>query len=96
MTATLAFTEQTLQLRGVVDFNNAEAVYQQGLTWLKQQSAAQLRFDLSGLQSGNTITLAVLMQWLRQLKPTQHAHIEHAPSQLQAIMHASSLDRLLA
>jgi phospholipid transport system transporter-binding protein len=96
MTATLEFNAQTLQLRGVVDFNNAEAIYQQGLTWLKQQSAAQLRFDLSGLQSGNTITLAVLMQWLRQLKATQQAQIVHAPSQLQAIMHASSLERLLA
>lgn len=96
MTATLVFAEQTLQLRGVVDFNNAEAIYQQGLTWLKQQSAAQLRFDLSGLQSGNTVTLAVLMQWLRQLNRTQQVQITHAPSQLQAIMHASSLDRLLA
>lgn len=96
MTATLVFAEHTLQLRGVVDFNNAETIYQQGLTWLKQQSAAQLRFDLSGLQSGNTVTLAVLMQWLRQLNRTQQVQITNAPSQLQAIMHASSLDRLLA
>lgn len=96
MTATLVFADQTLQLRGIVDFHNAAAIYQQGLTWIQQQSAAQLSFDLSGLQSGNTVTLAVLMQWLRQLKSTQQASIRNAPSQLRAIMHASSLDRLLA
>jgi phospholipid transport system transporter-binding protein len=95
MTATLICTDGCMTLEGMVGFHNAAAIYQQGSAWLRQQHSRQLVLDLSGLQSGNTVTLAVMMQWLRQLRGQQQLKIAQPPPQLQAIIQASNLDILL-
>lgn len=94
MTADLTRHEQRLLLSGAVTFGNAQQLYQRGLPLL---SAAQppTELDLSQLSQSNTIALAVIVQWLRQLKPTQSLQLVNVPEKLQAIMRASNLGQLL-
>lgn len=94
MTADLTRHEQRLLLSGAVTFGNAKQLYQHGLSLL---GAAQppTQLDLSQLSQSNTIALAVIVQWLRQIKPTQSLQLINVPEKLQAIMRASNLERLL-
>lgn len=84
-----------LRLQGVIDFANATQVLRQGLDWLRGQTAAQLGLDLSGLTGANTLTLAVVMQWQRQLRAGQTLQLQGVPERLEAIIRASHLDCLL-
>lgn len=95
MTVTLTCQDQHLLLSGVVTFHNAQALYQQGLPILNASSPPKT-LDLSQLSQSNTIALAVIVQWLRQLKPAQSLQLQHVPDKLQAIMRASNLERLLS
>ena len=95
MTANLTCQDQRLLLSGVVTFGNAQALYQQGLPLLNSALPPTV-LDLSQLSQSNTIALAVIVQWLRQLKPTQSLQLQHVPEKLQAIMHASNLEQLLS
>jgi len=94
MTASVIRQDQHLILSGAVTFSNAKQLYQQGLPLLKVDQPPTV-LDLSQLSQSNTIALAVLVQWLRQLKPTQSLQLAHVPEKLQAIMRASNLERLL-
>lgn len=94
MSASLTRQDNALLLSGAVTFANANAIYQQGLPLLTASQAPTV-LDLSQLSQSNTIVLAVLVQWLRQLKPTQSLQLQHVPDKLQAIMRASNLERLL-
>lgn len=96
VSARLSTDQQRLCLHGAVDFSNAQALYLQGLQWLRKQDAALLCFDMSDLQSGRTVVAAMLLQWLRQLPAPQQAKIVAAPLTLQAIFRASNLSHLLA
>ncbi len=95
MTANLTCQDQRLLLSGAVTFANAQALYQQGLPLLNSALPPTV-LDLSQLSQSNTIALAVIVQWLRQLKPTQSLPLQHVPDKLQAIMHASNLEQLLS
>lgn len=94
MTASLVHQDQRLVLSGVVTFANAAALYQQGVPLLNITPAPTV-LDLSQLSQSNTIAVAVIVQWLRQLKPAQSLQLQHVPDKLQAIMRASNLERLL-
>ena len=94
MSASLTRQDNALLLSGAVTFANANAIYQQGLPLLTASQAPTV-LDLSQLSQSNTIVLAVLVQWLRQLKPTQSLQLVNVPEKLQAIMRASNLERLL-
>ncbi len=95
MTANLTCQDQCLLLSGAVTFANAQALYQQGLPLLTAANPPSV-LDLSQLSQSNTIALAVIVQWLRQLKPAQSLQLQHVPDKLQAIMHASNLEQLLS
>ena len=95
MSASLTCQNQRLLLSGAVTFSNAKALYQQGLPLLAVNPPPTV-LDLSQLSQSNTIVLAVIVQWLRQLKPTQSLQLQQVPDKLQAIMRASNLERLLS
>ncbi|MFZ3193364.1 MAG: STAS domain-containing protein [Moraxellaceae bacterium] len=94
MTVRLIRQDDVLLLSGVVTFANAKSLYQQGLPLLAVNLPPTV-LDLSQLSQSNTIVLAVIVQWLRQLKPTQSLQLQQVPDKLQAIMRASNLERLL-
>jgi len=60
---------------------------------LQQQASKTVTIDLGGLTHSNTLTLAVVVQWIRGL-PTTQVFLAHVPDKLAAIMQASSLDHL--
>lgn len=95
MTAQLTRQADVLLLSGAVTFAHAQVLYQQGLQLLKA-SNPPTHLDLSQLTHSNTIAVAVIVQWLRQLQPSQSLRLVHVPDQLQAIMRASNLERLLS
>jgi len=94
VTVFVQWLRQRLLLSGAVTFGNAKALYQQGLPPLDSAQPPTL-LDLSQLSQSNTIAVAVIVQWLRQLKPTQSLQLVNVPEKLQAIMRASNLERLL-
>lgn len=94
MSASLIRQEHVLLLSGTVTFGNAKALYQQALPLLNAATPPSV-LDLSQLSQSNTIALAVIVQWLRQLKPTQSLQLQHVPDKLRAIMRASNLEQLL-
>lgn len=60
------YLNQELVVSGKIDFENAEQQYQAGLAIIKKQTSFPLIVDLKQLEHGNTLALAVLVQWLRQ------------------------------
>lgn len=69
---------QQLLLSGKIDFDNAQTVYQDGLRLIQQHQQFPLVVNLSELQHGSTLALAVLVQWLRQTpnaKEIGRAHV---------------------
>lgn len=95
MSAQVSLTGQILSVMGELTFANAHAVYQQGQRLLQQQPAKTLTIDLAGLTHSNTLTLAVLVQWIRGL-PNARVGLTHVPDKLIAIIHASNLAQLLS
>lgn len=89
--AQLSVHNQVMFLKGSIDFDNAASLYEQGLSVLKQQQQWPVTIDLSALQSSNTITLAVFVQWLRQCNTGQTIHLQQVPQKMQAIIQASNL-----
>lgn len=91
MAAQLSVQDQVLFLKGSIEFDNAATVYEKGLTLLKQQQQWPVSIDLSGLESSNTIVLAVFVQWLRQCATGQMFYLQKVPQKMQAIIQASNL-----
>ena len=94
MSAQVSLSGQVLSVVGELTFVNAQAVYQQGQRLLQQQTATAVTIDLGGLTHSNTLTLAVLVQWIRGLPRSQVA-LAHVPKKMAAIMQASSLQTLI-
>lgn len=91
MAAQLKVQDQVLFVTGSIDFDNAPAIYAQGLKLLQQQNQWPIALDLSGLSSSNTIALAVFVQWLRQRQAGQGFYLKQVPPKMQAIIEASNL-----
>lgn len=83
-------------LSGQVDFGNANQVLREGLDWLHQQPSSHLTLDLSRIEEPTTLTLAVLMQWLRAADQRQQSlSWIGVPAKLAAIVYSAHLDDLL-
>ncbi len=91
MSAQLSLSNQTLSLMGVINFDNAEKVYQEGLILLKQAAAPVVLLDLSAFNSSNTISLAVFVQWLRAMSAQCQLKLVHMPEKMRDIIEASNL-----
>lgn len=96
-TYTLTNQPDGFRLAGVVDIHNANEVWREGSKLLKSVTQtippySRVIGDLSGLQSSHSVTLAVLLQWYRQLAQAGYQlQLVQVPERLQAIMRASNL-----
>lgn len=79
---------QQLIVTGKIDFTNANQVFEQG----KQYLSSCQSVDLSALEQGNTLTLAVLVQWLR-LAP--QLSFEHIPEKMMKIIQSCHLENII-
>ena len=84
-----------LSLSGKVDFSNAEDLYNQGLALLKSVKTWPVIVDLSQIENGNTLLLAMILQWLKQMPDTQSLRLGQVPSQMMGILQASHLECLM-
>lgn len=82
---------QQLLLSGKIDFDNAQTVYQDGLRLIQQHQQFPLVVDLIELQHGNTLALAVLVQWLRQTPNAKGLHFENVPEKMLKIIQSCHL-----
>ncbi|MEB3768134.1 STAS domain-containing protein [Acinetobacter sp. MD2] len=87
----IEFKSQQLSLSGQVDFKNAEALYAQGKDIIAKQTQFPLVVDLSGLVHGNTLALAVLVQWLRHTPQAKGLQFKAVPEKMLKIIQACHL-----
>jgi len=84
-----------LTVRGDLDFDNAPAALARGLALLGD--ATDCEIDLSGLSSGDSAGLAVLIEWLSSaLRRGATLRYTGVPAQMRAIARISELEDLLS
>ena len=83
-----------LAVRGVLDFDSAPAALARGLALLG--SGQDCEIDLSGVSSGDSAGLAVLIEWLASAR-RRGAKLRYTgvPTQMRAIARMSALEDLL-
>ena len=94
--ATLSLVEQTLKIVGKVDYSNADQIYKLGYQQLRDVTVWPLRIDLSEVQQGNTLLLAIIIQWLRKTQPNAKIQLVNVPEKMLGIIKASHLESLLS
>ena len=85
------YLNQQLVVSGKIDFENAEQQYQAGLTIIKKQQSFPLVVDLTELEHGSTLALAVLVQWLRETPKNTGLHFKNVPEKMLKIIQACHL-----
>jgi len=84
-----------LTVRGDLDFDNAPAALAHGLALLGDVKECEI--DLSGLRSGDSAGLAVLIEWLASaLGRGATLRYTGVPAQMRAIARISELEELLS
>lgn len=87
----IEYNDQQLVVCKTINFENAEQVYQAGLKYIQQHKAFPLVVDLAQLENGNTLSLAVLVQWLRQTPENKGLHFKNVSEKMLKIIQASHL-----
>lgn len=82
---------QELYVKGQIDYANADQVLQQGLKVIQSQKSYPIVVNLSGLNHGSTLALAVLVQWLRQTPQTAGLQFKDVPDKMMNIIQACHL-----
>lgn len=85
---------QQLMLVGQIHFANAEQVYQQGLQIIQSQSLP-LVINGEALEHGNTLALAIFVQWIRQVPHTHDLVFKSLTTKMLKILQASHLEHEL-
>ena len=84
--------DQELKVQGKIDFSNAEDYYQQGIKIIQNQQQFPLVVNLSQLEQGSTLALAVLVRWLRQTPKAQGLQFKAVPEKMMKIIQACHLE----
>lgn len=87
----IQFIDQQLIVSKTINFANAEQIYQAGLKHIQQHKNFPLVVDLSQLEQGNTLSLAVLVQWLRQTPDNKGLHFKNVSEKMLNIIQACHL-----
>ena len=88
----IQYIDQQLIFSKTIDFSNAEQVYRAGLKHIQQHKVFPLVVDLAQLENGNTLSLAVLVQWLRQTPENKGLHFKNVSDKMLKIIQASHLE----
>jgi len=87
----IQYIDQQLVVPKTINFENAEQIYQAGLQHIQQHQSFPLLVDLAQLEHGNTLSLAVLVQWLRQTPENKGLHFKNVSEELLKIIQACHL-----
>lgn len=93
--AQVLMQENEMRLQGHIHFNNAEAIYQNGLALIQQAKQFPIQLNLSALDHGNTLVLAVIVQWLRHCPNHQALQLVDVPQKMLGILAVSNLTHLM-
>ena len=86
------FINQQLVVSGKIDYDNAEEYYLEGLALLQSNISLPVVVDLSQLEQGSTLALAVLVRLLRQTPNAQGLQFKAVPSKMMKIIQACHLE----
>lgn len=85
----------TLHVSGVIDFSNANIIWEQSLPLLSSKSRFDI--DFSKIESANSAALALLIEWIkyakREKKPIQFHYL---PKNLVSVASVAGLDQFLS
>lgn len=93
--AVIQWQENQLHMIGKIDFNNANQVLRDGVRLLQVQDTFPVMLDLSELQHGNTLALAICIQWLRVCPKVTDLRLVNVPVKMLGIIRASHLEHLV-
>ena len=87
----IEFKNQELHVIGKIAFDNAESYFQNGLKAIQNEAKFPLVINLSQLEHGSTLALAVLVQWLRKTPSAQSLVLKAVPDKMMKIIQACHL-----
>lgn len=85
--------DQELHVSGKIDYDNAEVYYQQGLMALNSQLNLPLVVNLSKLEQGSTLALAVFIRLLRQTPDAKGLKFKSVPEKMLKIIQSCHLEQ---
>ena len=88
----LEFKNQELHVIGKIAFDNAETYYLNGLKVIQSEKQFPMIVNLSQLDQGSTLALAVLVQWLRQTPHAQGLEFKAVPEKMMKIIQSCHLE----
>ena len=88
----IEYINQQLVVSGKIDYDNAEEYYQEGLAILQTQIQLPVVVDLSQLEHGSTLALAVLVRLLRQTPNSNGLKFKSVPAKMMNIIQACHLE----
>ena len=88
----IEFKNQQLVASGKIDYDNAEEYYQEGLAILQTKIELPAVVDLSQLEHGSTLALAVLVRLLRQTPNSNGLKFKSVPAKMMNIIQACHLE----
>ena len=88
----IEFKNQQLVVSGKIDYDNAEEYYQEGLAILQTKIELPAVVDLSQLEYGSTLALAVLVRLLRQTPNSNGLKFKSVPAKMMNIIQACHLE----
>ena len=91
--AQLRLQDARLHFGGVVHFDNAEKICNDGLKLLKS-APKQITIDMQLLQT-HSIVVAILVSWTRASQAGQHLLMANMPEKLRALIKVSGLTQAL-
>jgi phospholipid transport system transporter-binding protein len=94
--ASLSFSDDAMQLRGVVDFASVVALQGQGDAWLRGRAPALCRLDMGGVTRSNSAGTALMLAWLRTARAAgKRLIVQNPPENLVALMQLAGLESVL-
>lgn len=87
----IKFENQELHVSGKIDYENAETVYKDGLKLIQNENDFPMTVNLSQLEHGSTLALAVLVQWLRETPQSEGLSLKSVPEKMMKIIQACHL-----
>lgn len=88
----IEFKNQELTVSGAINFENAETLYLNGLRIIQMQQHYPIIVNLSQLKAANSLTLAVLVRWLRQTPEAKGLLFKAVPEQMLKIIQSCHLE----
>ena len=89
----IQFVDQELKVSGKIDYDNAEQYYQLGIQQIKQHAQFPLVVNLSELEHGSTLALAVFIRWLRQTPEAHSLAFKAVPEKMMKIIQSCHLEQ---